>query len=105
MTRQSASIALSALVIAAVILLNVLVTFLCSANLWFADMTSGHFREADISLYAGMYTLSDSAENLMKKTFDAANENRAEGEEVKVDIIFCADPDLLCGSTYMRYIY
>ena len=105
MTRQSASIALSALVIAAVILLNVLVTFLCSANLWFADMTSGHFREADISLYAGMYTLSDSAENLMKQTFDAANENRAEGEEVKVDIIFCADPDLLCGSTYMRYIY
>ena len=41
---------LSAIVIATVILLNVLMTLLCSSNLWFADMTSGQFRENDIPL-------------------------------------------------------
>ena len=96
---------LSAIVIATVILLNVLMTLLCSSNLWFADMTSGQFRENDIPLYGGMYTLSESAENMMKRTFDDVNANREEGDGVKVDIIFCADPDLLCKNQYMRYIY
>ena len=103
--RQGISLGLSAIVIATVILLNVLMTLLCSSNLWFADMTSGQFRENDIPLYGGMYTLSESAENMMKRTFDDVNANREEGDGVKVDIIFCADPDLLCKNQYMRYIY
>jgi hypothetical protein len=99
----SFSIGLSAIVIAAVILLNALMSFLCTSNRWFTDMTVGHFREKDIPTYAGMYTLSDAAESMMKQTFDAVNANRE--DDVKVDIIFCADPDLICGNTYMRYIY
>ena len=101
----SLSLGLSAIVIAAVILLNALMSFLCSSNGWFIDMTSGHFREKDIPLYGGMYTLSDSAENMMRQTLDTVNANRAKEDGVKVDIIFCADPDLLCGNQYMRYIY
>lgn len=100
----SFSLGLGAIVIAAVILLNALMTFLCTSNRWFIDMTTGHFREKDIPLYGGMYTLSDPAKNMMRKTFEDVEANR-EGEDVKVDIIFCADPDLLCGNTYMRYIY
>ena len=100
----SFSVGLGAIVIAAVILLNALMTFLCTSNRLFIDMTTGHFREKDIPLYGGMYTLSDAAKNMMRKTFEDVEANR-EGEDVKVDIIFCADPDLLCGNTYMRYIY
>ncbi|MBE6627315.1 MAG: hypothetical protein E7629_00145 [Ruminococcaceae bacterium] len=100
----SFSVGLGAIVIAAVILLNALMTFLCTSNRLFIDMTTGHFREKDIPLYGGMYTLSDAAKNMMRKTFADVEANR-EGEDVKVDIIFCADPDLLCGNTYMRYIY
>ena len=100
----SFSVGLGAIVIAAVILLNALMTFLCTSNRLFIDMTTGHFREKDIPLYGGMYTLSDAAENMMRKTFADVEANR-DGEDVKVDIIFCADPDLLCGNTYMRYIY
>ena len=100
----SFSVGLGAIVIAAVILLNALMTFLCTSNRLFIDMTTGHFREKDIPLYGGMYTLSDAAKNMMRKTFEDVEANR-DGEDVKVDIIFCADPDLLCGNTYMRYIY
>ena len=100
----SLSLGLSAAVIAVVILLNALVTFLCTSNRWFEDLTTGHFREQDLDIYGGMYTLSDPARNLMQLTFDTVKENRPE-EDVKVDIIFCADPDLICGNQYMRYIY
>ena len=101
----SISVGISAAVIAVVLLLNALMTALCTSNRWFIDMTSGHFREKDIDLYGGMYTLSDSAKTMLQQTFDATDATRGEDEKVKVDIIFCADPDLLCGNQYMRYIY
>lgn len=103
--RQSFTIGLSSAVIAAVILLNVLVTALCSENRWFGDLTSGRFRDKDVPLYGGFYTLSDGAENLLGQTFDSVNANRAENDPVKVDIIFCAEPDLLCAGDNMRMIY
>ncbi len=105
MKHGSLTVGLSAIVLTVVILLNVLVTALCSSNRWFIDLTSGHFRDQDIPLYKGMYTLSDSANTMLQQTFDAVKERRSDGDDVKVDIIFCADPDLLCGNQYMRYIY
>ena len=55
-----------------------------------------------------MYTLSDDGKRLLNLTMDSANENRAKrGEEGKaeVEIIFCADPDMLVANNDMRYIY
>lgn len=93
----SASLAITAAVIAVVVLLNVLFTALCSDKLWLIDLTS-----------PGMYTLSDDGKRLLNLTMDSANENRAKrGEEGKaeVEIIFCADPDMLVANDDMRYIY
>lgn len=90
----SVSAALTAGVIAAVILLNVLVSVLCSENRWLIDMTT-----------EPMYTLSEDAERLLSSTIESANATRPEDEPVKVDIIFCADPDMLYGNSLMRYVY
>ena len=103
--RGTINVALCAGVIAAVVLLNILVTALCSNNRWFIDMTSGHFTDARVDLYEGMYTLTDDAEAMLKSTFDAVNATRPEEDGVEVEIIFCAEPDLLTKNDRMRYIY
>ena len=88
----SASVALSALVIAAVILINVGVGVLFSSRLWRLDETSEK-----------IYTLDDSFKDYLQMTFDEVNASRE--EPVQVDIIFCNDPDMLKGTTSMRYVY
>ncbi len=91
----SRAVGIIALVIAAVILLNVGVSFICSENRWFIDLTP-----------EGIYTLSDTTKNLLHTRLEEISEARGEGEEpVKIDLIFCAAPDLLCGNSYLRYIY
>lgn len=92
----SKSFALTALVIIAVMLLNVAFSSLCTGLLWFADLTS-----------EGMYSLDPASVHYLDLTFDEVNAKRtANGEEsVKVDIIFCADPDMLKTNERMRYIY
>ena len=69
--RGSASVGIAAAVIAAVILLNVLVTSLCSGQLWFMDLTS-----------ESMYTLTEPAERLLTTTLDEINGNRDEKDPV-----------------------
>ena len=97
----SASVGFGALVIAAVILVNVVFGALCSGNLWFIDMTP-LAKKAPSTLY----TLSSVAKQMVGEAIDSANANRGEGEDpVKVDIIFCNDPDMLLKSEKMRYIY
>ncbi len=103
--RGTVNVALCAGVIAAVVLLNILVTALCTNNRWFIDMTSGHFTDARVDLYEGMYTLTDDAEAMLKSTFDSVNATRPEEDGVEVEIIFCAEPDLLTKNDRMRYIY
>lgn len=92
----SVSVAITALVIAAVILLNVLVGALFSNSLWFLDTSSEK-----------IYRLDDSFKDFLQLTFDEVNERRAQNgeEDVEVDIIFCADPDMLKGNSQMRYVY
>ena len=90
----SVSFGFAALVLAAVILLNVAASALCSENRWFIDLTN-----------KPIYTLSDGAKNLLKVTLDSVNETRPEEDPVEVDIIFCADPDLLYGNSMMRCVY
>ncbi len=90
------SVVLIAVVLLAVILLNVGMTVLSQGLLWYGDLSADD-----------IYTLSDVAVTRLSDTLDKVNLDRREKgqEDVKVDIIFCADPDMLKGNTQMRYIY
>lgn len=91
-----AAVGITAAVIVAVILLNVGFGALSGLRLWMIDLTS-----------EGMYTLTPETVNMLDGTFRQVNEKReADGEEeVQVDIIFCADPDMLKANEKMRYVY
>ena len=90
----SVSVGVTAAVIAAVLLINILVSALCSHNRWFLDMTT-----------EPLYTLTEDGKSLMASTIESANATRPADQPVKVDIIFCADPDMLYGNNMMRYVY
>ncbi len=83
-----------AAVLAVVILVNLLFGILCSDHLWYLDMTSEN-----------MYRLKGETVHYLEETLKSANENSDTDEPVEVEIIFCADPDLLIASSMMRYVY
>lgn len=101
----SASVALTAAVIAAVILANLLVGALCSGNLWFIDLTPDKVSAKGQIKSSKMYTLTETTKNLLASTLADANEGRSENDPAVVDVIFCADPDMLIGNEWLRYIY
>lgn len=90
------AVAITAAVVVAVILLNVGFGVLSNLGMWMIDLTSEK-----------MYTLTSETVEMLDGTFRQVNEKRkAEDKgDVKVDIIFCADPDLIKGNEKMRYIY
>ncbi len=105
------AIALTAFIIAAVVLLNVLFLSLAQNFRWYIDMTS-----------ESLFTLSDECRDLLVNAIEGeggANDQRAEYNkannlnpddedykpEVDVTIYFCDDPDNLNENTYMRYVY
>ena len=90
----SVSVGITALVLAAVILVNIAVSALCSGQRWFIDLTT-----------EPLYTLSDAANSLLGSTIESANANRPADDPVEVDIIFCADPDMLYKHDLLRYVY
>lgn len=92
----SMSVLITALVIAAVILLNVIFSALSAKYLWYIDLT----RE-------GIYTVSDEAMELLEETFKTVNDRRAEeglAEPVKVKIKFCDLEDNVMENTSHRYV-
>lgn len=91
----SAWLGITAGILAAVLLFNVLMSFLFQSTNWYIDMTP-----------EPLYTLSENCVDMLGDTIASANESRSEEEgPVKVDIIFCADPDQLRGNYYLRAIY
>lgn len=78
----SVSVALVAVIIAAVILVNAIFTALCRSYMWFVDMTPNR-----------MYTLSDSAVELL----DTMNKG------TEVTITFCSEADVLDSNEPQRY--
>ena len=90
----SLSVGISAAVIVAVLVINILASVLCSNAMIFTDMTT-----------EPLYTLGDETEFLLEKTFEELGATEGDREPAKVDIIFCADPDLLTGSSMLRPIY
>ena len=106
----STSLGIIAIVIIAVLMLNIGATALFTNNLIFMDMTP----ESYYSYYQGdtmikksstMYSLMDETKYLLDLSFEELSQKRGEDEPVKVDIIFCNDPDRLIASDSMRYVY
>ena len=126
------SILLTVAVVAAIVLINILFSYLAKENLWYLDMTNERYKKADYALddngnrvrddngqyivrYLStgntFYTLSEDCKEMIRESVpakvDAVNRDRAaRGEEaLKINLIFCADPDLIDNSDTMRYIH
>ena len=106
-TKKTVFYAVTVLVIACVLLCNVGFHALATKGLWFIDFAIPRYT----SMEGTLYTLSDSCITLLDQNLpgavDAINAARAEnGEEpLKVEIIFCTDPDVLDDNQYSRYIH
>ena len=105
--RKSRNIrrAITLSVVCLVIALNIAFSIMSSVNLWFTDISDTRYVKDEFTLY----TLTPEFENLIKTKvvpeIDKVNEDRStRGEErISLKIIFCADPDLVVGDTYLRY--
>ena len=90
------SVVITALVIVAVILFNVIFSALASKFLWHVDLTS-----------EGLYSLSDNCKELLADTFDDVTEHRREQgvtDPLKVTIKFCDLEDNIMEVTAQRYV-
>ena len=101
------SIALTALLIAIVVLLNVVISSLAAKHLWFIDMTSNDIYTLSdkcvTELNNAVYGYDDESGNHIKGLNDIREEN---GEKpVNVTIYFCDDPDNLMADSSQRYVY
>ena len=104
----SASLGLCILVLVAVILLNVGMTALCTSQLWFIDLTPQStytvYQETNnLQKQVGLYTLMDETVDYLEYIFEQVNAERE--APVKVEIIFCDEPDQLIAEEAMRYVY
>lgn len=107
----SASLGIVAAVIAAVLLLNIGATMLFSGNFIFLDMSP----ESKYNVYSSnnmqikktttMYSLMDETVFQLDGIFERLSKERGEDDPVKIDIIFCNDPDQLIANDMMRHIY
>lgn len=97
---------ITALVIVAVIALNIAVSLIGDARLWYIDLTSVRYTSGEST----MYTLSDSCSDLIGRDavpmIEKVNaEREARGEEpTKLNIIFCADKDRIENDGMMGYL-
>ena len=85
---------LTCLVIVAVLLLNLGISALFSHQLWWIDLTEKE-----------LHKLSPTAKTLLQQTLASANAQSDGDEPVTVEIIFCADPDMIKGNENLRYAY
>ncbi|MBQ8409047.1 MAG: Gldg family protein [Clostridia bacterium] len=98
--------AISALVVVAVIILNVIISVLGDSRLWYIDLTQTRYQSQKYT----MYTLSDECSDMIGEEaipmIDSINaEKKASGEDpIKVNIVFCADKDVIEADGMMRYV-
>lgn len=105
----SVSLGITVAVLVAVLLLNIGMTALCSGRLWYIDLTP----DSPYNIYVGdttrkyaqLYTLMDETVSSLDYIFENAEANRDKNDPLKVDIIFCAEPDLLMRNEQTRYVY
>lgn len=92
----SLSVAFTAVIVAVVVIFNVIFTSLAQKNLWYIDMTPDQ-----------IYTLSDSGKDYFDDVIKSANEEREQNgeEDVKIEIIFCDEPDSLNSNETQKLVY
>lgn len=114
--HRTVAVIVTVLVLAAVILLNAGFTVLASRNLWQSDLTpeigykvrnynSTLQQYLNTSKTTTMYTLMEDTVSYLGSMIDSVNATRSPDNPVRVDIIFCADPDILTANESMRYVY
>ena len=97
---------ITAIVALAAIIFGLVFTFIADAGLWYVDMSEVRYADGE----SAMYTLSESCEALIESDvipmIESVNADReARGEDpIKVNIVFCADRDVIEGDEKMRYI-
>ena len=97
---------ITAAVVLLVIVLNIAVSLIGDARLWYIDLSSVRYKSGEST----MYTLSDACLSLIGTDavpmIEKVNEERARrGEEpIKLNMIFCADKDRIENDSMMRYL-
>jgi hypothetical protein len=76
-------------------------TALCTNQHWFIDLTpqstyTVYQQFTNLQKQCGLYTLMDETVGYLEYIFDLANKDRE--EPVKVEIIFCSEPDQLIAA-------
>lgn len=93
----------TAIAILLVLTVNIAFSILSYKHLWFSDLTTTRYSTID----ATMYTLTDTTRNILEREaipmIDKVNSERG-GDRLKLNIIFCSDPDLIENEALMRYI-
>lgn len=97
---------ITAIVVIAVIILNVAVAVIGDARLWYIDLTSVRYQSGE----ADMYTLSESCKTLigtdaipMINKVNSERQDRGE-DPIRLNIIFCADKDRIENDSMMGYL-
>lgn len=97
---------ITALVVLAVIILNVTVSLLGESQMWYFDMTKLRY----VRMTEGLYTLSEECKTLVGDEIvpmiEQVNASRTkEGKDpIKLKIVFCADKDHIEADKMMRYV-
>ncbi len=93
----------TAIVALAVLIVNIAFSTLAYKYLWVSDLTETRYNTID----ATMYTLTNTTRDLIAREaipmIDKANSGN-DGEDLKLNIIFCAESDLIESEELMRYI-
>ena len=107
--RRTLAAAITAFVVIAVILLNLLVSFLGQTYVWQIDETVNRYTNASMK-HLTLYTPTNTFVQLIGDSaipmVDQVNAERAaKGQDpITINIIFCAERDLVWGSDTMRYV-
>ncbi len=107
--RRTLFTTITVLILVAVMLLNLIVSLLGQDNIWQIDASVNRYTNESMK-HLKLYTPTEPFMNLIEENaipmVDKVNaEREARGEEpITVNIIFCADRDLVWNSDQMRYV-
>lgn len=107
--RRTLFTLITVLVLVAVILLNLIISLLAQDNIWQIDETVNRYTN-DSMKHLSLYTPTEPFMTLIEENaipmVDKVNaERESRGEDpITVNIIFCADRDLVWASDQMRYV-
>lgn len=107
--RRTLGTLITVLVLIGVILLNLLVSILGQAHVWQIDETVNRYTNPtmkDLTLYTPTETFVNLIGDSAIPMVDQVNTDRAaKGEDpISINIIFCADRDVVWSSDQMRYV-